>query len=159
MQHILQLVLQQGERHRIHRNHSLGILNEVAQLGISLVTNGLVQRNRLPGVLLDFQHLILGDIHFLRQLIRCGLPAQILQQFPLNPAELINNLHHVHRDTDRSRLIRHGARDRLADPPRRIGGKLIALGVVELLHRTNQPQVALLNQIQKRHAATRVPLR
>ena len=64
----------------------------------------------------------------------------------------------MHRDADGAGLIGHGAGDGLADPPGRVGGELIALGVVELLDRADQAQVALLDQVQERHAAAGVAL-
>src|ERR1043165_6735113 len=37
------------------------------------------------------------------------------------------------------------------DPPRGIRRELVPLGVIELLHRPDQPQVPLLDQIQEQH--------
>ena len=48
--------------------------------------------------------------------------------------------------------------DRLADPPRRVRGELEALGVVELVDRPHQPEVALLDQVEQLHAPARIPL-
>ena len=50
------------------------------------------------------------------------------------------------------------AGDGLADPPRGVGGELEALRVVELLDRTDQAEVALLHEVEQRHAATDVAL-
>ena len=46
--------------------------------------------------------------------------------------------------------------DRLADPPGRVGGELVALGVVELLDRADQAGVALLDQVEHGHLAAAV---
>src|SRR5690606_29503557 len=62
-------------------------------------------------------------------------------------------------DTDRARLIRDRARDRLTDPPRRIRRELVAASVLELVDRLHQADVALLDQIQELEAAVRVLLR
>ena len=48
--------------------------------------------------------------------------------------------------------------DGLADPPGGVGGELVAAAVVELLHRADQPERALLDQIQERQAAPDVAL-
>jgi hypothetical protein len=64
----------------------------------------------------------------------------------------------VHRDADGPGLVGHGTGDRLADPPRRVCGEFVTLGVVELLDRANQAQVAFLDQVQKGHTATGVAL-
>ncbi len=64
----------------------------------------------------------------------------------------------MHRDADGARLVSDGAGDGLADPPGGVGGKLEALAEVELLHRLDQPQVALLDQVQEEHAAAHIAL-
>ena len=59
------------------------------------------------------------------------------------------------------RIVRPGRRcagDGLADPPRGVGGELEALGVVELLDRADQAEVALLDEVEQRHATTHVAL-
>ena len=55
-------------------------------------------------------------------------------------------------------MISHSAGDGLADPPRCIRGELEALGVIELLHRADESQVALLDQVQQGHSAAGVAL-
>src|SRR5690242_6369046 len=57
LQHAGQLVLHEREADRVDRDHGLGVLDEVAELAVALVADGLVEADRLPGVLLDLQHL------------------------------------------------------------------------------------------------------
>ena len=59
----------------------------------------------------------------------------------------------MHRDTDRAGLIRNRTRDRLPDPPCRIGREFIAAAIFEFIHRLHQADIALLNQIQELQAA------
>ena len=87
------------------------------------------------------------------------LTAQVLQQLSLDSAQLVDHLDHVHRNPDGARLVGHGPGDRLPDPPGRVGRELVTLGVVELFDRTDQAEVALLDQVQERHAAAGVALR
>ena len=61
-------------------------------------------------------------------------------------------------DADRAGLVRDRARRRLADPPRRIRGELIAALVLELLDGLHEARVALLDEIQEREAAVHVLL-
>src|SRR6266498_1028770 len=157
-QHRLQLVLKQSERHRVDGDDSLGVLDEVTELGVALVTDRLVQRNGLPGVLLDLQHLLGGDVHFLGQLLRSGLAPKVLEQLALDTTKLVDDLDHVDRYANGPGLVGHGAGDRLPDPPGGVRGELVALGVVELLDRADETQVALLDQVQERHAAAGVAL-
>ena len=64
----------------------------------------------------------------------------------------------MHRNADGAGLVGDGTGDRLADPPRRVRRELEALRVVELLDRTDQPEVALLDEVEQRHPATDVAL-
>ena len=65
----------------------------------------------------------------------------------------------MYRHTDGSRLIGEGTRDRLTDPPGRIGGKLEATLRLELLDTTHETHVALLDEIQEAHATSGEALR
>ncbi len=62
----------------------------------------------------------------------------------------------MHRNTDCTGLIRNGARNRLPDPPRCIGGELVATAVFKLIHRLHQADIAFLNQIKELKAAVGV---
>src|SRR5450756_2679357 len=62
------------------------------------------------------------------------------------------------RYPDRAGLVGDRARDGLADPPRGVGGELVAFLVVELLDRPDQADVPLLDQGQEAHPAADVLL-
>jgi len=62
----------------------------------------------------------------------------------------------VHRKADSARLVGNGAADGLANPPRGIGGELVAPAILELVHRLHQADVALLDQIKELQAAVAV---
>lgn len=64
----------------------------------------------------------------------------------------------MHGDTDGARLIRDRAGDGLANPPGRVGRKFESLGVVKLIHRLDQAEVALLDQVEELHAAPHIAL-
>ena len=59
-------------------------------------------------------------------------------------------------NADRARLIGDRARDRLPDPPRRVGRELVAAAVFELVDRLHQADVAFLDQVQELQAAVGV---
>ena len=63
------------------------------------------------------------------------------------------------RDSDGACLIGDGTGNRLSDPPSRIRGKLIPLGIIKLGYRLHQSQIALLNQIEKEKPFSDVTLR
>ena len=75
------------------------------------------------------------------------------------PHELVGHFDHVHRNTDRSTLVRDGSRNSLADPPRRIGRELVAASILELLDRLHQADIAFLDQVQELKIAVGVLLR
>ena len=62
-------------------------------------------------------------------------------------------------DADCARLVGQRAGDRLTDPPSCVGRKLEALAVVELLGRADEPECALLDQVEERQALVAVVLR
>ncbi len=98
------------------------------------------------------------EVHLQRDLFGRRLAAQLLHQPALGADLPVDALHHVHGDADRARLVGDGPADRLADPPGGIGAELEAQRGVELLHRPQQADVALLDQVQERHAAADVAL-
>ena len=68
----------------------------------------------------------------------------------------IDHVVQVDGNADRARVVGNGARDGLTDPPRRVGAELEAAPPVEFLDRAQQPEVALLDQVDQRHAAVRI---
>ena len=121
------------------------------EFGVFLVADGGLQGG---GALRDLAHLL----HFLRfdaqlagQFFVVGLFARLLQEFPLGAHHLVDLLDHVHRDADVAVLVGDGAGDGLPDPPGGVGGELVALAIVELLHGADEPRVALLDEVEQVH--------
>src|SRR6185437_1587568 len=94
-----------------------------------------------------------------RDLRGARLTAELGTELALGADDLVQLLDNVHRHTNRPRLVGERASHGLADPPRRIGRKLEALPVVELLRGTHEPDRALLDQIEKRQTLIAVALR
>ena len=88
-----------------------------------------------------------------------GLALELLHQLALDAVQLVDRLDHVHGHADRARLVGDAARDRLADPPRRVGRELVAAAPVVLLDGAHEADVALLDEIEEEHAAADVALR
>src|SRR5579883_2575993 len=65
---------------------------------------------------------------------------------------------HMYRHTDGTRLIGNGPRDRLPNPPRRIGRKFEPALPLEFLDRSHQSDIAFLNQVEKAHTAVQIAL-
>lgn len=57
------------------RDYGLGVLDEVTDLATTLVADGLVQREGLPGVSLELEYLVDGDVEHVRKFRPGGLAA------------------------------------------------------------------------------------
>ena len=95
-------------------------------------------------------------LHFVRNFFRRRLTAKFLQQFFLRAQQFVDDVNHVHGNTNCPRLIRDGTRNRLSNPPRRVSRKFVTAPVFKFFHRLHQTHVAFLNQIQKRQSAIRI---
>src|SRR4026209_1451524 len=64
-----ELLLQQDERGRVHRNDGVGVLDEVAEVGILFLADRRLQRHGLLGLRLDLADLVRADPHDLADLL------------------------------------------------------------------------------------------
>src|ERR1017187_2648440 len=148
-QDLSRLVLEGDIDHRIRRGDNAAILDEVAQMRIFLFANRRFEGDRLLRDLQHFADFRHGNIHPLGDLFRRRFASQFLHQLPRRADQLVDRLDHVHRDTNRTRLIGNGTRNRLPDPPRGIGRELIPTAVFELVDGLHQADVAFLNQVEE----------
>ena len=81
-----------------------------------------------------------------------------MQHLATSADQLVDRLDHMNRNTDRARLISDRARDRLTDPPCRIGRELITATVLELINGLHEANVTFLNQIKELQSTVRVLL-
>ena len=141
------------------------VLDEVAEVGVLLLADRGLERDRLLRDLDDLADLLGRDLdllalgHRLGDLLDRRLAAELLEELARDADQPVDRLDHVDRDADRPGLVGDRARDRLPDPPRRVRRELEALLEVELLDRADQADVALLDQVQEGHAAADVLLR
>src|SRR3954447_19199736 len=133
--------------------------DELAELGLLLVADRLLERDRGLRGALDRVDLLGVDPRDLGDLLGRGLAPELGDELALGPPDLVELLHHVDRDANRARLVGEGPRDRLPDPPGRIGRELEALAVVELLRRANETERALLDEVEERQSLVSVVLR
>ena len=157
-EHRVELLAHEAELHRVLRVRGVGVLDEVAELGVLVVADGLVQADQVPPVLEQLGHPLRGDVELPPQLLLGRVAAELLVQDPPGALQLVDLLDQVDRQPDGPALVGHRPGDRLPDPPRRVRRELEALGVVELLHRPDQAEVALLDQVQERQPVAGVAL-
>ena len=81
-----------------------------------------------------------------------------MDELAAGPRQPVDLLVHVDGHADGAALVGDGAGDRLANPPGGIGAELVAAVIVELLDGADQTDVAFLDQVEERHAATDVLL-
>ena len=157
-QHIGQLLFQQGLAGGFGGNGGFLIGDKVAQVAIFLLTDGGFEADGFLCHAHNLAHFVHRHIQALGNFFGAGFMAVFVQQLAGNLFDLVDGFHHMHRDTDGAGLIRNGAGDGLADPPRCIGGELEALGMVKLFNRFDQTQVTFLDQVQELHAAAHIAL-
>src|SRR5262245_17663867 len=158
-EHLVHLVLQHRERRGLSRRDYARVLDEIAEVRVVVLADWSIQRDRLLRGLEHALDLVHRELELLGHFLGRRLPAQLLDQAARRPDDLVDRLDHVHRDADGPRLVGDGTRDRLTDPPRRVGRELVALPVVELVDRAHEPRVALLDQVEELEPAVRVALR
>ena len=125
-------------------------------MAVLLLADGSFQGNGLLGNFQHFFDFVQGDVHPLGDLLGSRLPPQFLEQIAGGPDQLVDGLNHMHRNADGPGLVGNGPGNGLADPPGGIGAELVAPLVFELVNRLHQPDVPLLNQVQKLQAAVGV---
>ena len=83
--------------------------------------------------------------------------AILMEELAGDLLDLVDGLYHMHRNANGASLVRNGAGDGLTNPPGCIGGELKAFGMVKLLNRLDQAEVALLNEVKELHSAAHIP--
>src|SRR2546421_6685870 len=96
-----------------------------------------------------FGDFILGDIHAFSDLFHGRLAAELLQERGRALADAMQRPGAVERHAHDARLLGERLEDRLADPPHGVGDELDAFGLVELVGRPDQAEVALVDQIRE----------
>src|SRR4051794_16381397 len=132
--------------------------DELAELRLLLVADRLLEADRGLRGALDRVDLLGVDPGDLGDLVGGGLAPQLRDQLALGAADLVELLDDVDGDADGARLVGQRAGDGLADPPRRVGGELEALAVVELLRGAHEAERPLLDEVEEGQALVAVVL-
>src|SRR5216683_2720434 len=153
LQHRRRLFLQIQIDDRIgRRNHGL-VFDEVAEMRVFFFADRRFERNRLLRDLQNLAHFGHRNVHALGDFLAGRRAIQFLHELAAGAHQLVDRFDHVHRNTNRARLIGDRARDGLPDPPRCIRRKLVPAAPLELVHRLHQTDVAFLNQVEKLQSA------
>jgi hypothetical protein len=92
------------------------------------------------------------DVHPLGNLRGSRLPAELLQQRRGALAYPVQGSGAVERDPHDPALLGQRLEDGLSNPPDGVGDELDALGLVELVGRADEAEVALVDQVGEGHA-------
>src|SRR5919204_1260975 len=143
----------------VERVDRLAVREEIAELAFVVGADRLVQRDgrrRSAERLVDMLNREAGS---LGELLLRGIAPQLDLQAARRAAELLLALDDMHGHANRARVVGDGALHGLADPPSRVGGELEAAAPVELLDGAVEPECALLDEVQERHAEAAIALR
>src|SRR5262245_10723526 len=154
-QRLGELLAAQLLRRRLVGTLGVDVLDQVGVHALAVAYRGL-EADWILDEVEQLLHTFLREATLLRELLHRRLAIQLLRELAARAHEPTNLVRDVDRKTDRAALDGERARSCLADPPGRIGRKLVAELVVELLDRADQPEVPLLNQIEQRHPGLRV---
>src|SRR5450432_3701140 len=93
------------------------VFEEIAKVAVILFTNRSLQTDWLLAHFNDLAYLLRSDLHLRCDLFRRGFTSKILQQATTDADEAVDRFDHMHRDTNRTRLIGDSPCDGLTDPP------------------------------------------
>src|SRR6267154_2071854 len=140
----------------VDRQDRVLVLDEIAEMRVFLVAHWRFQRQRLFRDLENFSNLLQGHAELLGQFLRRRFAPDLIQHLARGAHDLVDGLDHVHGNADGTRLVGNASRDRLPDPPGRIGRELVAAAILEFVDRLHQPDIAFLDQIEELQAAVGV---
>ena len=133
--------------------------DEVAEDGVLAVADRRVEARRRARRRAHLEHLLHGERRLVGDLLERRLASELRPQLTIGAVDLLQPLDDVHRHADRPRLVGERSRDRLPDPPGRVRRELEAASPVELLDRADEPERALLDEVEEREALVAVVLR
>ena len=138
---------------RIDGQDRVLVLDEIAEMAVFLIANGRLERDRLLGDFENLADLLKRHGEFFGQLFGRRLAADFMQHLARGANQLVDRLDHVNGDADGARLVGDRARDRLTNPPCRIGAEFVAAAIFEFIDRLHEADIAFLNEIEELQSA------
>ena len=133
----------------VERRHRVAVLDEVAELGVAVVADGLVERDRVDRVAQHLDDLVERELGLGRQLGERRRAAERAFELRAHLEQRGEHVAGVHGQPDHARRVGDAALDRLADPPGRVRRELEALAPVELVDGVDEAEVALLHDVEQ----------
>ncbi|GHE92279.1 hypothetical protein GCM10017776_05820 [Streptomyces griseoluteus] len=157
-EHSVQMLPQQQKRGRLHRTCRIPVLDQIPEGDLVLLPHRGMQGHGLLRQAQDLAHPLRRELEVGADLLGSRLVPPLLEHAPLHADHPVDQLHHMHGYPYRAGLVGERPRHRLPDPPRRVRRELVPPRVVELLHRADEPEVALLDQVEHGQPPPDVPL-
>src|SRR6266852_7826943 len=137
------LLMQQLPISLLHRPTIMRILNNIAQRIFLLIRERSIQRKNLLRKNQQLTHPIRRHAQPLTDVFRRRLPPEFLVQLASRPLDTHHLFHNIHRQSHRACTFQNRTRNRLLNPPRRIGRETEPLTVVKLRNSADETYVAL----------------
>src|ERR687897_2620493 len=124
------------------------VLDQLAYLrGVRVRAQWLVKTGGVRQRALDVPDLLHRPLEASRNLLVGGLALRLRRELIVDTGHLADLVPHMHRNPDRTTLVRDGTLHGLPYPPGGVGGEPPAPVGVELLHGLHQADVALLDEV------------
>src|SRR6266540_4949237 len=156
LQNLFDLLAQHRGGGGIGRRRDPIVLDKVAHPALAFLPNWHLKRKRVHRCFECAADLVRAHAHCVGDLLGGWLALHSLLELMRGALDLADRLAHMHRQPYSAALIGDRAGDRLADPPRCIGGKFMTFRIIELLDRAHQANITLLDQIHHGQAIGRI---
>ena len=134
------------------------VLDQVGDHALAVADRRL-ERDGILDEVEQLPHALRGEAGVHGDLVDRRVAVELLRELAARALRAAHLLGDVDGKPDRAALVGERTRHGLADPPGRVRRELVAHLVVELLDRADQAEVALLDQVEERHAGLRVVAR
>ena len=137
-----------------HRVLCAVVSNQVAHTGFTFIINRSIERSSSLRQVHNSLDLIQFNIHMSSNLLISRSSTELLSEFRSCLLHFRQKFNHIGRNADSTRLVSQSTRDSLTNPVSCIGRESETLGTIIFLSRLNQTEIALLDEVKKRQAAT-----
>src|SRR5260370_10427060 len=141
--YLANLLMQQLPISLLHWPTIMRILDNITQRIFLLIRERSIQRKNLLRKNQQLTHPVCWHAQPLTDMFRRRLSPKFLVQLPSCPLDTHHLFHNLHTQSHRACTFQNRTRNRLLNPPRRIGRETETLTVVKLRHSADETYVAL----------------